>query len=701
MQETITQQNIEAAKENMATDTIKEQDKLTDETINEVDATLNSDTNHEAEQAAVPQINVDSLENEANATEVVITDFVADEVVSPEEAKEIDTKDEVTIGFEDFGLDNDLLSAIVDLGYKKPTPIQAKAIPEVLKGRDVLGIAQTGTGKTASFVLPMLEILSQGRAKARMPRTIILEPTRELAAQVAENFEKYGKNKKLNMALLIGGVAFGDQDALLMKGVDVLIATPGRLLDQFERGKILMSGVQMLVIDEADRMLDMGFIPDIERVAKLVPFTRQTLFFSATMPKEIEDLASQFLQAPVRVEVARPNQTAATIEQFVVKTPYNDAKQKRTILRNLINEEGDKVHNAIVFCNRKRDVDIVSKSLTKHGIPAAAIHGDLQQSQRMSVLEDFKSGKIKTLVASDVAARGIDVAEVSHVFNYDVPSHAEDYVHRIGRTGRAGRSGLAYMIVTPYDDKHLEAVEDLIKKKIDVVTFDVGQNNEPVKAFDRKRDFKKSDKTQNSFEDKKHHNKKYDDNKKNDFKRGEHKSSRNHHDYNEVIIGFGDNIPAFMLEAVVLDSAPLKEEVKKEVKKPTKKRARKAPIKTEVAKNDTSEVVIDAPVAQVEPLVEKVADVVAPVAEKPKRAPRKRVAKPKTAKAKDDSKQENTEFAVENADVEKKSPVKRARTRKAKKTEEVAAIASDTQVKIEPDVNTHEVASSDTQDKAD
>mgnify|MGYP001567591079 CR=1 FL=1 len=386
------------------------------------------------------------------------------------------------VTFNDLGLSPTLLSAVNDAGYTIPTPIQWRAIPEVLKGRDILGIAQTGTGKTASFVLPLIEILSQGRAKARMPRTIILEPTRELAAQVAENFEKYGKNHKLSMALLIGGVAFGDQDAALMRGVDVLIATPGRLLDQYERGKILMSGVQLLVIDEADRMLDMGFIPDIEKIVKLTPFTRQTLFFSATMPPEIEVLSGQFLHNPTRIEVARPNQTATNIEQFLVKCPYNDASNKRAILRNIIEHEMPEIKNGIIFCNRKRDVDIVAKSLHKHGFEAAPIHGDLQQAQRTATLDRFRAGDLKILVASDVAARGLDVPDVSHVFNFDVPSHSEDYVHRIGRTGRAGRAGKTFMIATPIDEKHLVSVEALIKNSIPILELDVGQSSEPSHA---------------------------------------------------------------------------------------------------------------------------------------------------------------------------------------------------------------------------
>ncbi len=376
-----------------------------------------------------------------------------------------ETPDGVT--FADLGFSPPLLSAIAETGYTKPTPIQWKAIPEVLAGRDVLGIAQTGTGKTAAFVLPMIERLAQGRARARMPRTLILEPTRELADQVAENFRKYGKNHKLTMALLIGGVSFGDQDALLTKGVDVLIATPGRLLDHFERGKLLLTGVNMLVIDEADRMLDMGFIPDIERIVKLTPFTRQTLFFSATMPPEIKRLTEQFLQAPAKVEVARQSQAAATITQRLLKSPSSDPKTKRAVLRAAIQSAMATMKNGIVFCNRKTDVDIVAKLLKVYGFDAAPIHGDLQQSVRTATLDRFRNNELQILVASDVAARGLDIPDVSHVFNFDVPRHAEDYVHRIGRTGRAGRLGEAFMVVTPGDTKALDAVQSLIKTTIE------------------------------------------------------------------------------------------------------------------------------------------------------------------------------------------------------------------------------------------
>ena len=372
--------------------------------------------------------------------------------------------------FVDLQLDPRVLQAVQDAGYTTPTPIQAGAIPPALAGRDVLGIAQTGTGKTASFVLPMITLLGRGRARARMPRSLVLCPTRELAAQVAENFDTYAKHTKLTKALLIGGVSFKDQDAAIDRGVDVLIATPGRLLDHFERGKLLLTGVQIMVVDEADRMLDMGFIPDIERIFNLTPFTRQTLFFSATMAPEIERITNTFLSNPEKIEVARAATTGANIEQGVVlfkgSSRDTEASEKRAVLRALIDAEGEACSNAIIFCNRKTDVDIVAKSLKKYGYDAAPIHGDLEQSQRMRTLDGFRDGTLRFLVASDVAARGLDIPNVSHVFNFDVPSHAEDYVHRIGRTGRAGRTGTAIMICTGRDDKNFADVERLIQTEI-------------------------------------------------------------------------------------------------------------------------------------------------------------------------------------------------------------------------------------------
>jgi len=372
--------------------------------------------------------------------------------------------------FSDLGLAPKVLRAVDEAGYTTPTPIQAGAIPPALEGRDVLGIAQTGTGKTASFTLPMITMLSKGRARARMPRSLVLAPTRELAAQVAENFDTYAKHVKLSKALLIGGVSFKEQDQLIDKGVDVLIATPGRLLDHFERGKLLLTGVQIMVVDEADRMLDMGFIPDIERIFSLTPFTRQTLFFSATMAPEIERITNTFLSNPEKIEVARQATASETIEQAVVMVNASRrdraASEKRACLRAVIDAEGDKLTNAIVFCNRKVDVDIVAKSLKKYGYDAEAIHGDLDQSQRTRTLDGFREGKLKLLVASDVAARGLDIPLVSHVFNFDVPTHSEDYVHRIGRTGRAGRDGKAVMICAKSDEKLLDAIEKLIGKAI-------------------------------------------------------------------------------------------------------------------------------------------------------------------------------------------------------------------------------------------
>ena len=372
--------------------------------------------------------------------------------------------------FSDLALDPRVLQAVVDAGYEIPTPIQEQAIPPALEGRDVLGIAQTGTGKTASFVLPMITRLGQGRARARMPRSLVLAPTRELAAQVAESFEKYAKNTKFTKALLIGGVSFGDQDKAIDRGVDVLIATPGRLLDHVERGKLLLTGVEIMVVDEADRMLDMGFIPDIERIFQLTPAKKQTLFFSATMAPEIERITKAFLKDPAKVEVARQATASETIEQKLMKfTPTRRDRsfaEKRSALRALIRAEGDMVTNAIVFCNRKMDVDVVAKSLKAHGFNAAPIHGDLDQSVRTKTLDSFRDGSLTLLIASDVAARGLDIPAVSHVFNFDVPSHPEDYIHRIGRTGRAGRLGKAYTLATPHDDKYLAAIEHLVKGPI-------------------------------------------------------------------------------------------------------------------------------------------------------------------------------------------------------------------------------------------
>jgi superfamily II DNA/RNA helicase len=366
--------------------------------------------------------------------------------------------------FTKLGLSDKVQAAVAAAGYTTPTPIQEQAIPEVLARRDVLGIAQTGTGKTAAFTLPMLTLLEKGRARARMPRTLILEPTRELAAQVEESFGKYGVNHKLSMALIIGGVSFDDQDAKLSRGVDVLIATPGRLLDHFERGRLLLTGIEILVIDEADRMLDMGFIPDIERICKLVPFQRQTLFFSATMPPEIARLTSTFLHNPVRIEASRPASTVANVTQVLVPSA-SDPEKKREVLQRLI-REAEGLKNGIIFCNRKTEVAKLHRSLLRNKFSAAALHGDMSQPARTKALDGFRNNEVTLLVASDVAARGLDIPDVSHIFNFDVPHHAEDYVHRIGRTGRAGRSGAALMLVSSVDKKSVAAIEKLIGRSI-------------------------------------------------------------------------------------------------------------------------------------------------------------------------------------------------------------------------------------------
>ena len=365
------------------------------------------------------------------------------------------------MGFSELGLSPEVLQAVCDAGYTIPTPIQEQAIPHIQRGRDVLGCAQTGTGKTASFVLPMIDKLAAGRARARMPRSLILEPTRELATQVAAYFDVYGKHHRLAMALLIGGESFVDQERKLDRGVDVLIATPGRLLDLHGRGKILLSDVRFLVIDEADRMLDMGFIPDVERIVGLLPEPRQTLFFSATMPVEIRRLADAFLRDPAEIAVTPPASPAATVVQSLAVVRPED---KREALRRLIQSED--VKNALIFCNRKRDVDILFRSLNRHGFDAAALHGDMPQPKRTETLERFRKGEIRLLVASDVAARGLDIQGMSHVFCFDVPMHAEDYVHRIGRTGRAGRSGRSFMLAAPEDGRAVAAIVRLIGKEI-------------------------------------------------------------------------------------------------------------------------------------------------------------------------------------------------------------------------------------------
>ena len=438
--------------------------------------------------------------------------------------------------FADLKLNPKILKAVKEAGYEKPTPIQEKAIPAALDGKDVLGIAQTGTGKTASFTLPMINLLSRGRARARMPRSLVLCPTRELAAQVAENFDIYAKNLKLSKALLIGGVSFKEQDILIDKGVDVLIATPGRLIDHFERGKLLLTGVQVMVIDEADRMLDMGFIPDIERIFKLTPFTRQTLFFSATMAPEIERITNTFLSAPVRVEIARQATASERINQSVVmftpKRKDREASEKRRLLRQLIDSEGKNCTNAIIFCNRKTDVDICSKSLNKYGYQAAPIHGDLDQTKRTETLESFREGGIQILVASDVAARGLDIPSVSHVFNFDVPIQSEDYIHRIGRTGRAGRNGTAIMICSKRDRKNLSNVESLLQKEIPRTYFSIKANSfVKIQYEDPNSNGESGDKNSEDY------NNKSQDNKKQKSETG------------KKIIGLGEHTPGFLSQS--------------------------------------------------------------------------------------------------------------------------------------------------------
>ncbi len=440
------------------------------------------------------------------------------------------------MNFSDLGLSSEVLDAVKDAGYTEPTPIQQQAIPVVLTGRDVLGMAQTGTGKTAGFTLPMIDILAEGRAKARMPRSLILEPTRELAAQVAENFETYGKNHKLSMALLIGGVSFDEQFKKLDRGVDVLIATPGRLIDHFERGRVMLGGVKILVVDEADRMMDMGFMPDVEKIVNMVAPIRQTLFFSATMPPEIRRLADTFLSNPKEISVAPPASPAATVAQGLASVSHVP-KEKRAALRALIRSE--EVGNALVFCNRKRDVNTLYRSLAKHGFDAAALHGDMDQSQRMEALQNFKDGKISIMVCSDVAARGIDIQGLSHVFNFDVPTHAEDYVHRIGRTGRAGQKGRAFTLASSGDEKYVQSIQRLIGKEIPRVDIDGVDAAAIGEARDKPRRRKKpaSDKAAVTADSEKPASGRR---KKRDRKERDKTANDN-----EPVVGWGNHMPAF------------------------------------------------------------------------------------------------------------------------------------------------------------
>lgn len=443
----------------------------------------------------------------------------------------------MTESFEDLGLSPELLESIKACGYTTPTPIQAEAIPHILMMRDVVGLAQTGTGKTAGFTLPMIEILTGGRAKARMPRSLILSPTRELAAQIAENFDQFGQNSKLTKALLIGGSSMDKQIKIMERGVDVLIATPGRLIDLFERGKILLNDIKILVIDEADRMMDMGFIPDIEKIAGLLPVTRQTLLFSATMPPEIKRLTQKFQSNPREVAVSPPASTAVTVEQFMVKT---DKKSKNRVLGQILKQED--VKNAFIFCNRKRDIAALASWLKKEGYNAGSMHGDMAQSVRTETLEGFKSGKITFLVCSDVAARGIDVQGTSHVFNYDVPMNPDDYVHRIGRTGRAGEKGHAWMLMTAAEEKFLDAILKRIGNDIEVKSIGGGKDDKASsggKKSGSESSGAKKPRSSKPAPSKPEHRKKDDLPKAKNVK-------QQRDDKPSDVKGFGDDVPAFL-----------------------------------------------------------------------------------------------------------------------------------------------------------
>ena len=464
------------------------------------------------------------------------------------------------MGFDFLGLSEDLLSVVEKSGYTKPTPIQAKAIPAILQGRDILGIAQTGTGKTAGFTLPMIDILSEGRARARMPRSLILEPTRELATQVSESFEKYGEKSKLTMALLIGGIAFKDQEQKLDRGVDVLIATPGRLMDHMQRGKVMLNGVEILVVDEADRMLDMGFIPDVEKICKAMPQKIQSLFFSATMPREIKRLTDQFLKDPKEIAVDAPASTAATITQRLCKVKGGE-KEKRVALRQLLKSEN--VKNAIIFCNRKTVVKVVKKSLSVHGYNVGELHGDMPQSLRTETLAGFKNGDIQLLVASDVAARGLDIPDVSHVFNFEIPNNPEDYVHRIGRTGRAGREGHSFTLTSPAERKSLGFLTKFLGKEIQLHELhgqeprqesksqETGPQKSPAKQKDTNHP-KKMDENDKAIKRDESHPKKQDESPK--AKKREESPKANKQpgkarqpSRQQPIFGESDQVPAFLL----------------------------------------------------------------------------------------------------------------------------------------------------------
>jgi superfamily II DNA/RNA helicase len=635
--------------------------------------------------------------------------------------------------FADLDLNPKVQKAIAEAGYETPTPIQAGAIPPALQGRDVLGIAQTGTGKTASFTLPMITMLARGRARARMPRSLVLCPTRELAAQVAENFDIYAKNVKLTKALLIGGVSFKEQEAAIDKGVDVLIATPGRLLDHFERGKLILNDVKVMVVDEADRMLDMGFIPDIERIFGLVPFTRQTLFFSATMAPEIERITNTFLSNPEKIEVERQSTTSDTIEQRLIefKAPRRDAqaKMKRDMLRAAIKAEGEAFRNAIIFCNRKVDVDIVAKSLKKHGLNAEPIHGDLDQAHRMRTLAGFRDGSITFLVASDVAARGLDIPNVSHVFNYDVPSHAEDYVHRIGRTGRAGKTGVAITLCVPSDEKYLAAIESLIKQPIPRAEAPMEVKSAPAaKAADeekpkrsRRRRSEEPKAEQDAAEAPKSEQPKAEaapegkseaqgrqpqqQSRRERGERGGKGRGRDRGDRGPRIVGMGEFTPDFIglsfderrggparemkldedetpKEAPAEDAPQAETQAEAPAEKPKRRRSRKPKAEAETPAADTA-AEADAPQAEASKTEAPKTEAEAAAGDEPEAAPeekpkRRRARKPKAEAAPEAETAPEAEAAAPEGEVEEKP--KRRRTRKKKVEEEApeTAAAEDT-----------------------
>ncbi|MBC7496783.1 MAG: DEAD/DEAH box helicase [Sphingomonadaceae bacterium] len=369
------------------------------------------------------------------------------------------------IRFADFGLAPEILRALTDQGYVHPTPIQAEAIPIVLQGRDVMGAAQTGTGKTAGFSLPIIQLLlahaSSSMSPARHPvRALILTPTRELADQVAENVKAYSRHTSLRSTVVFGGMDMAPQTAALRAGVEIVIATPGRLLDHVQQKTLNLSQTQILVMDEADRMLDMGFLPDLQRIINLLPKKRQNLMFSATFSTEIKRLAGSFLNDPVTIEVARSNATADRVTQIVYKV---DEDSKRDAVAHLI--RGRDLKQVLVFSNTKIGASRLARQLEQEGVKASAIHGDKSQSERMAALEAFKKGDIDVLVATDVAARGLDISDLPCVINFDLPYNAEDYVHRIGRTGRAGASGDAISLYSDKDERLLIDIEKMIKHK--------------------------------------------------------------------------------------------------------------------------------------------------------------------------------------------------------------------------------------------